>query len=289
MKRFVWLLNLGSEDELAGRATQSRAARARSESEEVVSTLRPLLADTGEVLDPKKRYEGWRARAFSPTPNALDALRKSGAVVPKVPAIDILRRVNSRRFWASSPRAQSLSGSAFVEHEKDAYSLLSRPSITGVWVAKRAFGFAARGLRRFFENITEADRAWIRRAMEEGGLQIEPWVPRISDHAIHGYITPTGSIVLGTPTAQVCDAAGRWQSSTPSPLSSEDDRAFRSIAEITAGELWGAGYFGPFGIDAYRFRHPSGETVWQWQSDVNARYTMGWALGMGEKRPDLDD
>ena len=123
----------------------------------------------------------------------------------------------------------------------------------------------------------------------EGGVHLEPWVNRVSDHALHGYLSPAGHLTLGTPTAQQCDHLGRWQSSTPTPLEDPARKAFASMAEIAAEALHRASYFGPFGIDAYRWRTPEGEIAWQWMSDLNARYSMGWALGMGEKRPDLED
>lgn len=293
MKRLVWVLNLGVEDEFAGRATQSHAARERIKSPEILSALKPLITPAGVVLAPSERYDGFQGRAFSPTPSALGALRNAGATVQRAPSIDVLRQVNHRGFWRSSATAQSLPGSCFVEDEDTAWRTLSRRAISGAWVVKRAFGFAARGQRRLLgKKIEDNDRAWIRRSLKEGGVQIEPWVDRISDHAIHGYITPNGSagsVTLGTPTAQACDADGRWQSSMPSPLSPADAHTFRSVAETVAHELGGAGYFGPFGIDAFRWRRPNGTIEWQWHSDVNARYTMGWALGMGENRPDIND
>jgi hypothetical protein len=60
------------------------------------------------------------------------------------------------------------------------------------------------------------------------------------------------------------------------------DEVFRDTAE----GLRGAGYFGPFGVDGYVWDDDGARRV-QPRSDVNARYSMGWAVGMGEARPDL--
>ena len=45
--------------------------------------------------------------------------------------------------------------------------------------------------------------------------------------------------------------------------------------------LAGAGYFGPFGIDAYRYRDRAGALRLQPRSEINARYSMGFAVGLG--------
>jgi hypothetical protein len=41
-----------------------------------------------------------------------------------------------------------------------------------------------------------------------------------------------------------------------------------------------AGYFGPFGIDAYLWRRAPGALELNPQSELNARYTMGFCIGM---------
>ena len=58
----------------------------------------------------------------------------------------------------------------------------------------------------------------------------------------------------------------------------------RVYAARTAAEsLRSIGYFGPFGIDAFVFRSERGEHL-NPLSDLNARFTLGWSTGMGEKR-----
>ena len=47
------------------------------------------------------------------------------------------------------------------------------------------------------------------------------------------------------------------------------------------------GYFGPFGIDGFRYRDTDGHLRFNPRSEINARYSMGWAVGMRDKRPDL--
>ena len=51
-----------------------------------------------------------------------------------------------------------------------------------------------------------------------------------------------------------------------------------------AGALCAAGYFGPFGLDAYTYRGGDGIVCLQPRSEINARYSMGFALGFGPER-----
>ena len=60
----------------------------------------------------------------------------------------------------------------------------------------------------------------------------------------------------------------------PGELTDREQRALFDRAEATARALFEAGYFGPFGIDAYRYR--DGFCA---QSELNARYTMGFVTG----------
>ena len=48
-------------------------------------------------------------------------------------------------------------------------------------------------------------------------------------------------------------------------------------AERVAAALSAAGYFGPFGVDAYTYRERGGAIALQPRSEINARYTMGFA------------
>jgi hypothetical protein len=42
-----------------------------------------------------------------------------------------------------------------------------------------------------------------------------------------------------------------------------------------------AAYFGPFGVDAFTYRDRAGALQLQPRSEINARYTMGFAVGFG--------
>ena len=51
------------------------------------------------------------------------------------------------------------------------------------------------------------------------------------------------------------------------------------IAEALAAE----GYFGPFGVDAFTFIGADGANSLQPRSEINARYSMGFVVGMGAR------
>lgn len=121
------------------------------------------------------------------------------------------------------------------------------------------------------------------------GLQIEPFVARSGDYALHGYVRPSGEVVLGEPTRQACDATGAWLSTTraePGDLSIDEQSALVREARAAGESLHAAGYFGPFGVDAFRFEGEGGSSRFNPRCEINARYSMGWAVGLGETRPD---
>ena len=63
--------------------------------------------------------------------------------------------------------------------------------------------------------------------------------------------------------------------------------ALLAAFDDTSRGLREAGYFGPFGVDAFAWEDELGARRFQPRCEVNARYSMGWAAGMGALRPDL--
>jgi hypothetical protein len=57
-------------------------------------------------------------------------------------------------------------------------------------------------------------------------------------------------------------------------------------AERVAGLLHEAGYFGPYGIDAYRYRLADAHGFCA-LGEINARYTMGFAIGFPRQAAEL--
>ena len=295
-RRRVWLLNFDADDELGGqgasRTTASAAMRARLA--ELAARVSELTgSDEIAELSGKIRHDGSIGHAWSPTPSALRALAAIGARLPSSPpSFDVLRRANHRRL--SAELGQTVPDAVFVDDAASASDHLSRRSPTGSWVAKRAFSYAGRGrifVRR--ERGVGEHEAWIRASFADpvtAGLQIEPWLLRLADFALHGFVAPNGIVTLGHPTAQVCDDRGVWSGSTRTHgLSAVEEASLTCEAERAADALRSIGYHGPFGIDAFRFSTDASVSSFAARIEINARYTMGWAVGMAGRRVDLSD
>jgi hypothetical protein len=284
----AWFLNFDAEAELADPSarTSSRAveARARGLAERAVG----LVAAGDVILCPGVRAEGLAGRAWCPTPRALAAIANAGASLPDAPPMEVLRRVNHRRF--SAELGQTLPGARFVETRAELDATLAGSRAR--WLLKRPFGFAGRGrLRVTAGGLSATEERWIALSLAAGeGLQVEPWVERAGDFAIHGWVPREGAPVFGSVTWQRCDATGAWLSTDlahEGDLSRAEQDALLEAAHGAGGALAAAGYFGPFGVDAYRHVLGSGAMGFNARSEINARYSMGWAVGMGELRPDL--
>ena len=214
----------------------------------------------------------------------------AGATLPAAPPVEVIRRVNHRRFCAEL--GQTLEGARFVTTRAELAETVS--ALPGDWLLKRPFGFAGRGRLRIVAGaVSEAEERWIAGSLARGeGLQVEPFVERAGDFALHGHLSSTGALTPGEPTAQRCSPTGAWIGTYRAPegaLSASERAALVAAVEQTAGALAAAGYFGPFGVDAFRYRDARGELAFDPRCEINARYSMGWAVGMGEKRPDLEE
>ena len=200
----------------------------------------------------------------------------------------IVRRVNSRRFKIELERRLGLDlpGSevvATVEELAEAVGGLDR----GLgWVLKGEFGGAGREVRFGRGTLSEADAAWagnrFRRrlcvtieprleSIEEAGLQFEIGTHRrtrflgvtpLTSRPNGGYL---GSRYDDDPALTVA-----WSEAI--------DAGLRIAAAVA-----GAGYFGPLGIDAMRYRTTDGATRVRCLQDLNARFTMG-RLALGLRR-----
>jgi hypothetical protein len=117
-------------------------------------------------------------------------------------------------------------------------------------------------------------------------------VERELDVAVHGYVHTDAPPRFGVAVVQECSMSGAWLRSRP-PLPGEltepEAGQLLSTAAQVALALHDAGYFGPFGVDAYRWRDASGSVYFNPRSEINARYTMGWHIGMRGWRPGVPD
>jgi hypothetical protein len=136
----------------------------------------------------------------------------------------------------------------------------------------------------------DSDRAFLRAGIREGGIQIEPNVAIVCELAQHGVLVEDGSLRKGRLVVQECDARGQWLATRIATDADEVDDATRTAianeVERVAAALHAANYFGPFGVDAFLYRARDGMRALQPRSEINARYSMGFAVGFGLRAPD---
>ena len=283
----AWVLNLDAEDELARGGAHTPTAVMAARVEALLPRLAALISPGDQVIWPgNRRVNGeLTGRAWCPTRFALEQMQRAGVKVPRTPSLEVLRRVTHRRF--AHQLGGAVPGAAFIANENELDALLAHKpaaSVEGAWILKRPLSYAGRG-RKKMTNGLEMDRAWIQASLRTGdGLQLEPWVERVLDCALHGFIEEDGRCTLGQPTVQELDAGGAWSSTriaSPETLLEDEAHELISAGSQSAVALHAAGYFGPFGIDAFRWRDPDGELHFHPRYKINARYSMGWAIGMG--------
>jgi hypothetical protein len=292
--RSAWLLNLGAEIELEN-PRRTIGADTRARLRDLAGKLDALILPDDVILFGEENEtglaDGCVGRAWLPTPRALMVLARVGATRLPVPDFEVLRRVNDRRF--SLHLGPTLPGQRVVTTIDEVGEALSQPSPRGNWLLRRPHGFAGRGRRRvrFDEVLTDA-RTWIDASLRHcGALVAEPWVERLADFGLHGHVSPTGVVILGEPTLQTTTEEGMWVQTRrvqSGELGRDEAYSLATTAKTVGDALARAGYFGPFGIDAFRWRDEHGKQHWNPRCEINARYSMGWAIGMGDARPDLE-
>jgi len=277
----AWVLNFDAEEEYATRGAYTPARRTLELARAMQPRLQGLLG-ADDVVIGEERLDPARftAECWSPTPSALERVRAGGLELPIVPPFEVLQRVNHRRF--AHELGAGLPGARFVHDVAAIEAALAAAPALGL-LLKRAFGFAGRGQRRLpAGKLNDDDRRWCEGACANGqGALLEPWVERLADFALHGSIRASGELRLGRPLRQYCDGRGAWErSEVTGDLSADEREALEAAARETARALVEAGYFGPFGIDAFRYRARDGATAFNARVELNARYSMAWGLGM---------
>lgn len=288
--RRVWYLNFDADEELAGH--QATSLRSRAMQAQLAGAVSALVG-SDELLDTNADYAGEAMGfTFMPTPRAIAVLHERGLLAPPAPTFEVLKRANGRAL--SATLGVALPEATFASEEEVVLAALSKRSPSGVWLIKREFGFAGRGAKRCGDGALSDDvRSFVRNALKHGGLEITPWVHRLADLALHGFLHEDGSYVAGESTVQRCDKFGQWEQTvvaTEHDVSAAELDAQRTALREAADALHRIGYFGPFGIDGFRYALTSESATTAHfcpRCEINARYTMGWAIGMGENRPDL--
>lgn len=159
----------------------------------------------------------------------------------------------------------------------------------GPWVAKGAYSAAGRE-RVFGAGRGDLRALATRRRLEtllerHGTVLVEPWVERTADFGCAGLVAAAGARLL-TLHGQQVDARGVFRGIVPLPsdflpLPATERERLEHAFHAAAEHLRAAGYRGPFGIDAFRWRRRrrprgAGETqAFHPLVEINPRLTFG--------------
>lgn len=183
----------------------------------------------------------------------------------------------ARSLGRALPGARMVSSPADLETE------------SGEWILKAPLSAAGRSryLHRAGESLDEpAVRRRIERLFERHGpLLFEPWMDRTDDFGCVAVLNSSGFRLAGFHRLLV-DRRGQFAGIELSAsfrgfesLTGEERTAMEEALDATARALRQAGYSGPFGIDAWRYRgHPlqaGGEPAFHPLGEINARMTFG--------------
>jgi hypothetical protein len=276
----AWVFNLEADDERARGPgyTPSRALLARMDAMIERLSRGPLMRDGDVVLtrdDARTLGDEFDGEAWSPTARARARLARAGVRVPEAPSEAVLDAVNSREF---SQRLSPVEPRERLVSRANAEMFALDEGPVRVSLAHTCSG---RG-HRFAEGPREARAVIDALLAKHPTVFVAERVTVLGDFALHGRISRDGRLALGEVTEQRVDPRTlAWVESAPSDAlrASEREALVRATREA-ARELFRAGYWGPFGVDAFRYRDRAGDERFCPRGEVNARYTMGWAVGM---------
>lgn len=273
--RFAWVLNQDAELELA-RPGYNPAAKLLAQLAQHGVAARALLGPDDVLIAPGAMPgEGFIGRAWCPTPLALAKLRRAGVTPEPHPSAEILRMVNHRKF--AFDLGGGLPGQRYVTH-RDQVDAALKASL--VWLCKRPMAFAGRGQQRIAHALDDKQSKWIEASLQGDGLIIEPFITPLLEVSVHGFIWRDERFALGRVCVQDVSNKGVYRGVrlAADELHAGESEALFIQANHVAKSLAAAGYFGPFGIDAYRYEI-KGVVNFCALSEINARYTMGFATG----------
>jgi hypothetical protein len=277
--KFAWALNLDAEFELARPGfeyvpRQKLLQQLALHGQGAHALLGPedVLVSAGKTLTPD-----FVGRAWCPTPRALAELASAGVTAEPHPEASVLRRVNHRLFAFEA--GGGLPDQQYHTERAPIEALLLRAERP--WLLKRPLAFAGRGQMRFYGAISDKQWSWLDVSLAQDGVIVEPLVTPTLELSLHGFIWPAGRFELGRVCVQQVTDRGVFRGvrlAERGELEATEERSLFECAERVAGLLHAAAYFGPFGIDAYRYEL-AGNSAFCRLGEINARYTMSFVTG----------
>jgi len=208
------------------------------------------------------------------------------ALSPRDP--DAALAVNDRAFCLEAARelGLALAGSRIVQDvaglERHLVDGGARAGDGGRWVVKATLSAAGRA--RLIGAGPRLDELEARRAARlfevHGPLLFEPWMERVDDFGVATIVAPHAVRVLGIHRVEV-DARGGFRAIVVPPgergddVSTADSETLITTARAAGDRARRAGYLGPLGIDAWRYRDTDGATRLHPLGEINARMSFG--------------
>jgi hypothetical protein len=283
-RRYGWILNLDAELELSrGRPGYAPPLKLLAQLAEHGAGARALLGPDDRELavgswqlaaEPR---EGVVGRAWCPTPMAVASMRGHGVEPEPYPEAAVLRRVNHRLF--AHELGGGLPEQAYVRARAELLANIGR--YERHWLLKRPLSFAGRGQLRAIGPLTHKQWTWVEASLKRDGLLVEPLVEPSFEVSLHGFVWRDGRFELGRICAQLVSDRGAFRAArlaSAEELTGDESAALTERAKAVARALISAGYFGPFGIDGYRYTL-DGARGFCPLGEINARYTLGFVTG----------
>ena len=286
MMTVAWILNLDADLELADPTGFTPTRRLAQQSSVLADRLLVAANGVQERVRHIRLAPGNHTatcQAWCPTPRAQAAARAMGHELPAMPPLRVIQQVNHRAFAAGLGRG--LSDAAFVTSTQELDALMQTAAPAGGWLLKRPFGFSGRGQKRVSAVPTGRDRRWVEASMVEygRGLMVEPFVAIDQEFALHSWLGRDGQCLTGRPTRLITNELGAWVGSEPLPnLRDQEREQLQAAHAVAARALSAAGFFGPFSTDAFRYRADDGRLRFHALSELNARYSMGFFVGLAD-------
>ncbi len=210
------------------------------------------------------------------------------------PPLDAVKRVNARDFSFTLEMEFDcgLDRAARIESLDELRSVVQTLDGTQRWVFKAQYSNAARERCPGRGNVLEERVAnWCRKRLQRDGLVFfEPWVERVAEVGLQFDVPPEGKPKMMGVVPLLTDDAGQYLGSRIDTEAAIEEtfreETWASAIEVgydVARHVQDAGYFGPLGIDAMRYRDDDGVEHVRAIQDVNARWTMG-RIALGFRR-----
>ena len=275
----AWVFNLEADEERARGPgwLPSRALYAKLDHE--VARLREALVREGDVVIDRERPAAlgpsYTGAVWSVTPRSIALLRRAKVTVGPFPSEAIVTAVSSRAFAQRLPETSPRE----VMVTRDDRGTIELPSAP----CRVSLAHTAAGRGHVLCETDAARDAAIEAAIERTGAAfVAERVEVVADFSIHGWIDRERTLTLGGPTESIVDRRTlAWRETVADASLDAHERSALEAEGLRAGEaLASAWYFGPFGLDAFRYRTKGGAVELCARCELNARFTMGWPIGM---------